>query len=216
MKNKSQIQKPKLPDELLLLNNLRETLLSENCVEEKIIRDLRELSQDFSQAAFRKTFFENCRLGGCSLKKSGFSDVCFKNCDMSNVDFSNNYFARCEFVDCKLVGAVFCVNNFQDVSFCRCSLEYANFDNTKFENTSFEDSDLSDSAFTKCRLKNFLLSKSKLSFTNFFLTSLNGVDFSESEIDNLIFSDNKTELKGAIVNPMQAADLALLLGVVIR
>ena len=45
-------------------------------------------------------------------------------------------------------------------------------------------------------------------------TSLKGIDLTEDEIEGLLVSG--PELRGAIVTPLQACDLARLLGLIIR
>ena len=51
---------------------------------------------------------------------------------------------------------------------------------------------------------------------DFFKTPLKGVDFTNCDIDHICISDNWSELRGLIVNPFQAAELAKFLGVTVR
>lgn len=39
--------------------------------------------------SMQSCLFTNCMLIGCSIKKSQFSDIIFRNCDLSNVNFPN-------------------------------------------------------------------------------------------------------------------------------
>ena len=43
--------------------------------------------------------FTNSILIGCGIKKSQFSDIIFKNCDLSNMNFSGSGFHRIEFIE---------------------------------------------------------------------------------------------------------------------
>lgn len=79
-----------------------------------------------------------------------------------------------------------------------------------------EQTDFTEAFFARCTLKNLVLTNSKFVLTEFFQTSLKGIDFSESIIDGISVSDTKKELEGAIVNTLQAAQLAKLLGIVLN
>ncbi len=43
-----------------------------------------------------------------------------------------------------------------------------------------------------------------------------GLDFSDCDMSGLIVSDTLSELRGAVVNPIQAVELAKLLGIVVK
>jgi len=76
--------------------------------------------------------------------------------------------------------------------------------------------DLSNANISECKLKSWELKEVLLTNSAFFKTSLRGVDFTESEITGIILSNNYAELQGAIVNVLQAAELAKFLGVVVK
>ena len=51
---------------------------------------------------------------------------------------------------------------------------------------------------------------------SFFKTPMGGLDLTSCQIDGLVLSQAGEELRGLIVDPMQAAVLARRLGIVIR
>ena len=55
-----------------------------------------------------------------------------------------------------------------------------------------------------------------LSRTTFFRTSLSGVDLSACDISGLRVSSDLRELRGAVIDPDQAAELMGLLGIKIK
>ena len=95
-------------------------------------------------------------------------------------------------------------------------LRAVNWDGASLEKLVLRDCDLSDSWLTECRLKQLALEDCTLTQTNFFRTPLAGMDFTRCRLSGLVCTENGAELKGAIVTPEQAVELARLLGLIIR
>ena len=76
--------------------------------------------------------------------------------------------------------------------------------------------DLSEAFLAQCRHKGLVFRECTLMGTSFFGTLLYGLDFTRSRMEGIVVSDTGKELRGAIVNVSQAADLARVLGLVIR
>ena len=51
---------------------------------------------------------------------------------------------------------------------------------------------------------------------SFFHTSLKGMDLRGNDVEGIIVSEEKNELRGAVADIYQAADLAKLMGIVIK
>ena len=81
---------------------------------------------------------------------------------------------------------------------------------------AFNKANLTEASFSECILKNLVLEDSRFIQTNFFKTSLNGIDFTSCEFVHPIISNQLTELKGIILNSIQAVELVSLIGVVIK
>ena len=65
-------------------------------------------------------------------------------------------------------------------------------------------------------LQQIELSRCSFVQAEFFKTPLKGIDFTDCTLDGIRLSEGKSELKGAIVSSYQAAELARLLGVIIK
>lgn len=68
----------------------------------------------------QSSVFAGCIFPAPVLQGSHFTDVTFRNCDLSNADLSGCSFQRVEFVECKLVGANLSEGTWQHVVFERC------------------------------------------------------------------------------------------------
>ncbi len=171
---------------------------------------------DFTELGFEQVVFENCRFAGCSFGRGSFVDVLFKSCDLSNCDFSKSYFCRCEFQAIKGVGTNFNNSKLKDIVFCNCNCNYAAFDSVKIERFLIDRSSFNESFFTSAFIRSVELRDTRLIGASFFRTPLKDIDFTSCVLSNVTVSDDKSELRGAIVTLDQAAELARLLGVVIR
>ena len=70
-----------------------------------------------------------------------------------------------------------------------------------------------ESLFSEAKLKRLKLNKVNFSSADFFKTPLKGIDLSDCMIDGILVSDTYHELKGVMVNALQAAELIKILGV---
>ena len=93
---------------------------------------------------------------------------------------------------------------------------YANFSGTSWESAVLNGCDLQESYLEECRLKKTELNRVKLNRANLFGTALRGLDLRSCEIEGILISDEKKELAGVVVDLYQAAELARLMGLVIR
>lgn len=75
---------------------------------------------------------------------------------------------------------------------------------------------MSDAFFATCSLKQMKLDQSQFINTEFFKTPLKDLDFTTCILEGISVSTEGNELKGALVNVYQAAELAKLLGIVIK
>lgn len=80
----------------------------------------------------------------------------------------------------------------------------------------FDHIDFTESSMSEAKLRKFEARDSRFVKNNFFKTMLTTVDFSNNEFTMPIVSSPPVELKGAIINMFQAADLIGLLGVIVN
>jgi len=170
---------------------------------------------EFLNIEIRTSIFEKCAFNHCNFGNAYFIDVVFKSCDFSNSRFQGAYFERCQFICCKCVGVDMRDTVIKHTSFEQSNFQYSFFDKTKMTDVVFDHIDFTESSMTEATLKRFKAVGTKFVKNNFFKTMLATVDFTDDEFIMPIVSAPPVELKGAIINMFQAADLIGLCGVIV-
>jgi uncharacterized protein YjbI with pentapeptide repeats len=160
-------------------------------------------------ALFMRVEFDHTRFRGPQL-----SDIRFDGCNFANARWEGPIAHRIELIGCKLTGFSTFEGHFQDILFQDCkgdlaAFRFAKFRAARFENcllaeADFGNTDLSGSVFVNCDLRNAQMSGA----------ILYGVDVRGSNIEGIRVGAK--ELKGAIVDPVQAVELARILGIVVK
>ena len=75
---------------------------------------------------------------------------------------------------------------------------------------------MEETALSGCRVKGLTLERCALTRVNFFQTPLAGVDLTSCTLTEPVFSASAGELKGAVMDLFQAAQLARRFGVIIK
>ncbi|NLJ30595.1 MAG: pentapeptide repeat-containing protein [Clostridiales bacterium] len=214
----SRLENPKIPEQLERTGDfsalLRQAQREESALRNFCFSHAGLLSEKTESADFRGCVFENCRLTGCLFSNAYFSDAVFKSCDLSNSDFSRSVFRRVRFENCKAVGAVFSESVWEHAEIRGSHFQMANLPSSVLKNVRLHDSDFSGCGFQQCRFKELCLESCRLIRADFLHTPLCGVDFTDCEIDGIVLSGE--ELRGAVVTPVQACDLARYLGLIVR
>lgn len=214
------IKKPELSLQLRQVHHLQEELFEAKQEEADIIgaliQDVTITDEDMTRIYFRNSRFENCRFLGCSFDKSGFLDVEMINCDLSNSSFSDGYFNRCRFSSCKWMGTDLQNSTLKHVEALDCNFQMANFDHSVFDTAFFSECNFTHGNLSSCKWKQMEFYHTNLNMAIFFRTPMKGLDLTENTIDGISVSDTFQELKGAVVTPLQAAELSKLMGVVIK
>lgn len=190
----------------------REDMLVEQCR----IKGLMAEEEDFYKINLEGVVLENCTFLHCNFEKASFIDVQFKNCDFSNSILDDCYFNRCEFLCVKGVGTDFHESLFKETRWEECGLSFANFSGTRWEAASLSACDMQESYLADCRFKKVDWQAMNLKRASFFHTSLKGMDLRGNEVEGIIVSEEKKELIGAVTDIYQAAELAKLMGLVIK
>lgn len=185
-------------------------------IEGKYITNLRIEASDLSKIECADNIFEKCVFNKVVFQKSYFKNCYFKNCDFSNCDFSNSTFSNCTFQNVKCLGTDFSEGVFKDTCIKECVFKYAVFTFSLFNVCDIEKSDMSEAYMDNCKLKKLILSDVNLIRANFYKTLLKGIDLRNCQIDGIILSTEAKELNGAVVEMFQAAELAKMLGVIIK
>lgn len=185
-------------------------------LEKKYFTSLEFENTDFSKIEGVENIFEKCTFSKVVFQKSYFKDCLFKNCDFSNCDFDNSNFTNCKFQNIKGLGANFSESIFKNIDIKDCMFRYAVFTSSLFNSCNISETDMSESYIDTCKFKKMNLNKVDLIRANLYKTLLKGVDLRNCQINGIILSNEAKELNGAVVEVFQAAELARLLGVVIK
>ena len=171
---------------------------------------------DFFKMDLQKSVFENSSFRSCNFEKASFVDILFKSCEFSNSNFAAAYFERCLFVDCKCIGLDMRETTIKQSTFEKSNFQFSSFDRASFREILFEQVDFSQVSISEAKLKKFRARNSKFVQNNFFRTLLATVDFTENDFRSPKVSAPALELKGAIISPLQAADLVGIWGVIVQ
>jgi len=181
------------------------------------IESREELIEDakFLKIEIRKSF-KNCIFRNCNFEKASFIDVVFQECDLSNSKFAGAYFDRCRFAACKCIGIDMSDTVVKQTTFTQSNFQYSHFNHMKMIDVLFDHIDFTESSMVESRLKRFVARDSRFVKNNFFKTMLATVDFTNNELVAPTVSTPPIELKGAIINMFQAANLIGLWGVIVE
>ena len=93
-------------------------------------------------------------------------------------------------------------------------MDYLNLARAKAERVSFEGGSLREAALEECTLKHVFFDECDMTRVTVHLTPMKGVDLRTCRLDGL--NIGIPDMRGMVVTPLQAAELARLLGLVIR
>lgn len=167
-------------------------------------------------AEFRSCILRHCDFRGARWKNVAFTDVIFDHCDFSNSAFPEGYFQRVRFVGCKMLGADWSRARLYNVDARDCQMRLINLNAAKLNTAAFSDCIAQEAALQSFAvLKYVTFTRCDFTRAEFLHTPLKDIDLTACRIDGILLS-GASELRGAIVTPLQALDLSRLLGIVIR
>ncbi len=193
-------------------------LLAQAEEEELDIRGLRFQSETAAASLYTSGSIDGCAFSACRLPQSGFSgtmffDCVFEGCDLSGVRFRGCSFKNVTFRDCRLTGADFRDAVGTDMTFTDCAATYSNHGKAIYKKCRFQGGTFQESSFFEVEWKNCTV-ETDLTLAEFQRAKLGCADLRKSTLYGAIFSAES--LRGVIVSREQAADLAALLGLVIK
>ncbi len=205
---------PSFPKEMTVTTLSEDSLRSHEEYNAVRFKGGHRIDQQVDALVLQQVQFQAANLDGSSLYAPKLSDVRLSECSLANTSCERLIAHRTEFIGCRLVGLAIADGYLQDVLFRECdlqlaSLRFCTFKTVRFERcnlrgVNFQGADLSGVRFTRCDLSNAQLSQAKLQ----------GTDFRTSLIEGL--KVGAQEVVGAVVDPIQAAYMASLLGLVIK
>jgi len=203
--------RPQISEELHQINNFS-SLVQDNLLNETPVSAIEVFCEqmqdmDFGKLDMRASVLKNCAFRHCCFIKTSFVDVVFQSCDFSNCQFTDAYFERCQFLSCKCIGVDMSHTIIKQTAVEQSNFQYASFDKAKMSDVLFDHTDLTEVSISEAKLKMFAARGSKFVKNNFSKTILASIDFTDNEFSIPTVSTPPVELKGAIVNMFQAADL---------
>lgn len=163
---------------------------------------------------FDRAHVRRCNLSECSFKLAQLLDSRLDGCDLANGRWEKAHVQRAELIGCRLVGWALVDSQVSNLLIQRCNAELSRFHDTAFHATrfevcsfkaaSFEGADLRGVVFRGCDLRGADLRRAKLKGTDVRGCDLDGIKIGVGDV------------KGFIVTPQQAVELAALFGVDVR
>lgn len=169
---------------------------------------------DGRNARFADFLWEQARLSAVSLHAAHFEDTVFRGCDLANLDARRVFASRVEVVESRATGFCAPESDWRDAVFRGCNLTLCQFRHAKFERARFEDCDGREADFQNADLRGVVFERCDLRGAQFSFAKLQNADVSTSQIENL--GVDAGALRGLIVAPFQAAQLAQILGLQVR
>ncbi len=170
--------------------------------------------QSAQYVSFEASRFSHVRMMGCNFPGISLLDVSLTDCDLANAGWYKARFQRVEITDSRLVGIKASEAEVKDAYFKGCKSEFALFRQAVFSAVRFESCDLSDADFMGADLSGVVFSACNLSRCDMSGAKLEGTDFRGSNLDGLKVGIE--DLRGAVVDPVQAVEFVRLLGVVVK
>lgn len=158
----------------------------------------------FTQLIATTTRFDHLRL----------EDVRFAGGNLANAAWPNMSCVRAEFINCRMTGFSTEEALFHDTIFRDCKIDLAQFYQAKMRSVRFEECPLTGADFRKADLTGVAFVRCDLNNTDFTGATLTGADLRGCQIDGMRAGPD--ELRGAIVDEVQALALVRAMGITVE
>lgn len=163
----------------------------------------------FDQVSFQRAVFQQTRLA-----RLRWFDVRATASDFSAAAWEKARLRRAEFNGCRLLGIQLLEAHLEQVLFKDCNLEGAVFASAVFKFARFETCNLRGAIFEQAELSGVVFRRCDLSQAALTGAKLTGADLRGSILSGLRIGPE--DIRGAIIEASQAAQVVALLGVVIQ
>jgi len=171
-------------------------------------------SQAATNLLFEQVCFRHVILNQTRLVKMRVVDSRIEACDLSGADWEKARFRRVEFGGCRLWGTKWLEAYLENVLFKDCEGEEAIFASATFKSARFEKCNLREASFQEADLTGVVFYQCDLTNADLGGTRLKGADFRGSLINGM--QVGAKELQGAIIDSVQAIQVAGLLGITVK
>ncbi len=163
---------------------------------------------------FSQILWHEARLGAVSMSRAHFEDTIFRGCDIANLDARQVFASRVEVVECRATGFCAPESDWRDATFRGSNFSLCQFRHAKFERARFQECDLREADFQNADLRGVIFENCDLRGAQFSFAKLQNADMRTCKTEDL--SVDAGALRGLIVSPLQAAQLAAILGLQVR
>lgn len=163
---------------------------------------------------FEQAIFDRVDLSESKWSSLEFFEVLLENCTNVNADWSACRLETVEFRRSRLTGTNFAGGNLDDVCLTSCKMDLSILHDSKLSRCRFERCDLREADFQGATLRHVQFRDCDLRNARFPGASFEQVDLRGSQIAGVHIDGSA--LRGTTVDPAQVADLASLLGLVVR
>jgi uncharacterized protein YjbI with pentapeptide repeats len=208
------IQPPRLsPADLTLW--LDEDFLESDRQYSRLIGNQRDLSGVIASCVeLSEVRLTKIALQGTNFTPISLTDVALDDSDLANAVWPKSSWQRVVVKQSRLLGIQCNEANISDVLFTDCNLQLSQFRFAEFERVRFERCDLTGGDFHGADLRHAVFDDCELKDVDFHEGNLSGADIRTSRSEGVRIGPDK--LRGLVVSPMQAVQLASVFGLVVK
>jgi uncharacterized protein YjbI with pentapeptide repeats len=210
---RSAIAPPDLPAQLAEVSHL-DSLADQSSYTQQALLDCNFASQSADDLLFEYVSCKRVSFNHTSLTLAQLFDVRLDGCDLAGAEWEKAHLRRVELIGCRLVGLRLSASSLEDVQLVKCNAELARFWDCSFKAARFDHCVLREASFADSDLSGVIFRDCDLSQADLRNTKLKGADLRGSTLAGVQVGIK--ELQGAIVTPIQAIQLAGLLGVTVQ
>lgn len=160
----------------------------------------------FSRCSLTNSVFARTQLHKLDLSQSTVSE-----CDLANAVWEAARLEKVELKHCRMTGLNLTQALLKDSVFQGCEASLSTFRTATFRKVRFVDCNLQDADFQRADLRQAVFENCNLRRAQFSFAKLDGTDFRGCAIEEI--QVGVEHLRGAVVDPTQAAYLASLMGI---
>ncbi len=212
-KRKSGIKAPRLP-KMLALAELPQDMPTDGETYSGLEYQHLDLTEStIARLHFEEVLFTQLVATGTHCDFLRVEDVRFAGSNLANAAWPNLSCLRTEFISCRMTGFSTLEATFRDSVFKDCKVDLAQFYKGKLRGVRFEDCPLTGADFRLADLTEAVFVRCDLSHTDFTGAKLVGADLRGCQIEGMRAGAN--ELRGAIIDEIQALALVRAMGITI-
>lgn len=191
-----------------------ESLASEQSYESIIVQEGNLELSELDDTFIERSHFSKTELSKTNWQSLELLNVLLSNCTAANANWLGAVLSKVEFQRTRLTGLNLCDARLQNVLFYRCKLDFALFHNAQLADCRFEQCILCEADFQRATLRRVVFRDCDLRNARYPGATFQEVDLRGSQLAGM--QVDVQAIQGTTVDPMQVADLASLLGLVVE